>query len=90
MTIKNIFLVRVQIHGVSILAENVDWKSLQYLFHYHFFILFLFLQWHEDNVSGTASLSDALIPGSFPTFSVTKIYQMRKLELKRQAGLLIY
>jgi len=54
--IKNIFLERVQVHGVSILAENVNWKCLQYIFHHHFVILFLFLQWHVDNVSGTSSL----------------------------------
>jgi len=68
--IENMFLVWVQIHGVSILAANVERKCLQYLFHHHFFILFFFLQWHEDNVSGISSLSGALIPGNFPTLSV--------------------
>jgi hypothetical protein len=79
---KNIFIVEVLIYGMSVLAKNVDWKFLQYLFHYHFFILLLFLQWHENNTSGTSSLSGALISGNFPTLSVTKICQMRMLELK--------
>ena len=88
--IKNIFLVGGKIHGLSILAENVDWKCLQYLFHHHFVILFLFLQWHEDNVSGTSTLLGTLIPGNFPTLYAKNICQMRKLELKRHACLLIY
>lgn len=70
--IENIFLVGLQIHRVSTTAENVDWNSLQYFFHHNFVLLFLFLQWQEDNISGTSSLSGALVPGNFPIPSVTK------------------